>query len=320
MPNYGVLARQAVLDRAEPSIEPGLPALDALAQWGRGVQWRAQNPLQAIANNFSRDPFGVMMGFAPVGMVKAYHGSPHDLPLGRSMLSDKIGSGEGAQAYGHGLYAAESPAVANTYRTAGTTYKRELAGISPNGQLQEFAIGRVNDKLRYGNKTPQEAIKEAIIEARTPRGANDPAYLAQESGIANYLETLLDKRPALSERNMGNLYELELSHPNPAKEAQSPLSKNDFMHWDLPLSQQPQVVQDALAPLMDSYSKVYAKNAGDIYRRLAQTHGAEELSKKLHASGVQGVRYLDGGSRAAKDGTYNYVFFDPKLANVVGKQ
>jgi hypothetical protein len=43
----------------------------------------------------------------------AYHGSPHDFD--RFDVS-KIGEGEGAQSYGHGLYFAENPEVAEEYR------------------------------------------------------------------------------------------------------------------------------------------------------------------------------------------------------------
>ena len=38
-------------------------------------------------------------------------------------------------------------------------------------------------------------------------------------------------------------YKLELSHPDPAKEKATPLSPNDFLHWDKPLSQQPKVIK-----------------------------------------------------------------------------
>jgi hypothetical protein len=58
---------------------------------------------------------------APVQELITYHGSPHRInnvdeqnPLGKFDLS-KVGTGEGAQAYGHGIYLAESPDVARTY-------------------------------------------------------------------------------------------------------------------------------------------------------------------------------------------------------------
>ena len=47
--------------------------------------------------------------------IRAYHGSPHDFD--KFDLS-KIGTGEGAQAYGHGLYFAENEGVAKGYRDA----------------------------------------------------------------------------------------------------------------------------------------------------------------------------------------------------------
>src|SRR5215207_5075853 len=47
------------------------------------------------------------------GPIRAYHGSPHDFD--KFDLS-RIGTGEGAQAYGHGLYFAEHEPVARMYR------------------------------------------------------------------------------------------------------------------------------------------------------------------------------------------------------------
>jgi ADP-Ribosyltransferase in polyvalent proteins len=62
------------------------------------------------------------------GPIKAYHGSPHDFE--RFDLS-KIGTGEGAQAYGHGLYFAENPKVAEEYRRALAGGSDKLIGGNP---------------------------------------------------------------------------------------------------------------------------------------------------------------------------------------------
>ena len=53
-------------------------------------------------------------GEQPKG-ITAYHGSPHDFD---KFSLDAIGTGEGAQAYGHGLYFADSEGVARSYRDA----------------------------------------------------------------------------------------------------------------------------------------------------------------------------------------------------------
>lgn len=50
----------------------------------------------------------------PVGNIIAYHGTPHEIK-GAFDIS-KVGTGEGAQAYGHGMYFAENPEVAKSYR------------------------------------------------------------------------------------------------------------------------------------------------------------------------------------------------------------
>lgn len=47
------------------------------------------------------------------GPIVAYHGSPYDFD---AFDAGKIGTGEGAQAYGHGLYFAENEDVAKSYR------------------------------------------------------------------------------------------------------------------------------------------------------------------------------------------------------------
>ena len=51
----------------------------------------------------------------PKPKITAYHGSPHDFD---EFSLDKIGTGEGAQAYGRGLYFAEKEEVARSYRDA----------------------------------------------------------------------------------------------------------------------------------------------------------------------------------------------------------
>lgn len=61
------------------------------------------------------------------GPIRAYHGSPHNF---EKFDTGKIGAGQGAQSYGHGLYFAENPKVAETYRdmqkSPGKMYEVEI--------------------------------------------------------------------------------------------------------------------------------------------------------------------------------------------------
>jgi hypothetical protein len=52
------------------------------------------------------------LGFMPAG-ITAWHGSPHKF---EKFDISKLGTGEGAQSYGHGMYFAENPSVAKQYK------------------------------------------------------------------------------------------------------------------------------------------------------------------------------------------------------------
>src|SRR5207342_2800679 len=49
-----------------------------------------------------------VLGSGVVRPIRAYHSSPHDF---EKFDASKIGTGEGAQVYGHGIYFAENPKV-----------------------------------------------------------------------------------------------------------------------------------------------------------------------------------------------------------------
>jgi hypothetical protein len=46
---------------------------------------------------------------------------------------------------------------------------------------------------------------------------------------------------------------------------------------------------------------------------------AGEATNKLREAGIDGIKYLDAGSRAAGDGSRNYVMFDDKLVQILRK-
>ena len=53
------------------------------------------------------------------------------------------------------------------------------------------------------------------------------------------------------------------------------------------------------------------------YQAIANNAGQLQASQLLDRAGVKGIRYLDGGSRAAGDGTRNYVIFDPERIQIL---
>lgn len=68
-------------------------------------------------------------------MIRAYHGSPYDFD---KFSLEKIGTGEGAQAYGYGLYFAQNPAVARSYDP-----RPEIGSAAAGIGLREKTPGRI---------------------------------------------------------------------------------------------------------------------------------------------------------------------------------
>lgn len=353
----GVLQQQSVAQRPEPQGIFGMGLADALARWGRGVQDKAaqftpsniaqslatfpkpdlnaemsdEQKRQLIANALTKD----YMNFAPLGMINAWHGSPHNIPMGRSMLMEKIGTGEGAQAYGHGLYTAESPEVAKAYSTLGHI-KGNISTIGGKN-ITDYYSALENQAARL---PPQKAaghyeklgMLENLMNNQTP---SEVVKFAQDNG---YSKSAIDwfKSDVIPKYDgAGKLYKLELSHPDPVKEAATPLSPNDFLHWDLPMSQQPERVQAALnkiAKLPEFRQGMLGEamqpmeinsTKGETIHHILNSYFQGDRAKVtglLNRAGIPGIRYLDGGSRGAGQGTHNYVLFDPKLANIVGKE
>jgi hypothetical protein len=103
------------------------------------------------------------LGFAPAG-ITAFHGSPYRF---NKFDSSKIGSGEGAQAYGHGMYFAENPAVAEGYKknTSFTKYidksTGELVDVTtlPKEKLADLSKNYIESKgSLYKVDIPDEQI------------------------------------------------------------------------------------------------------------------------------------------------------------------
>jgi hypothetical protein len=257
---------------------------------------------------------------APIAELDVYHGSPHrfepteENPLGEFDAS-KIGSGEGAQAYGHGIYLAESPKVAEGY-------KERLAASSYMKDSQSVAYGKIWQKaadaaLETGAAHPDysRAISSQIMDwvdggrkpetflryHRVPPSAK-PAY---EAAVKEYVG--LQKTP-------GNLYTADLPDE----------MIDRMLDWDKPLSEQSEAVRRVLMPMVMAkmkergtppYALEYSANralGGDIVKNLFVGTGlaSKDVSRMLKEAGIPGVRYLDAGSRGGSGtGTRNFVVF-----------
>lgn len=229
--------------------------------------------------------------------LRAYHGSPHKFD---EFDMGKIGTGEGAQAYGHGLYFAENPKIA-------TEYRDNLSFLSPQSMEEEIA----RDALKY-YQDRDAAIQALKSDTLGEKPLNDRAISLIESGLSPH---------------RGYFYEVNLHAPeekfiteSKSWMAQPEEARQVFDHY---LSgekwRQPdwQLWGDTTG--LDEYFALATKLSENPNSRWASRSGRINATNVLREAGVPGIRYLDEGSRDARKGTHNIVMFDDAPIEIVSR-
>jgi len=256
---------------------------------------------------------GTTFGNVPRGALgmNVYHGSPHKFD---KFSASKIGTGEGAQAYGHGLYFAERPGVAKSY--AQGLGKWEFRGKPLDEAIKELPGNMYQAAARHPGKTIEEVMKieGPNIELRSML-ENVASYKDNASMMMpNHLRQLYEKLGGHIRVN-SNLYKVDLPDEMIGR----------MLDWDKPLSQQPESVRRSVRELLDFHQpsgSVVNANRSTGYARFDQdltgAQARELLELKLGKGGadkafrdvgIPGIKYLDQGSRAAGEGSRNFVVF-----------
>jgi len=236
--------------------------------------------------------------------IDAYHGSPHEF---EQFDSSKIGTGEGAQAYGHGLYFAEHEPIAKGYRDRLSQSDVQIGKYfyDPAALMHYLENPKsLDDEIRKNYDILERNIK---LFERNNRDFGEAAKAIDLIEI-DKLEQL--KKIDLSKINIpkGHMYEVRINaHPD------------HFLDWDKPLSEHKPEVQKALSGL-----DPYVTSSGEkIWKELSKpafastpTNTPKEAADWLRKQGIVGIKYLDAGSRREGKGTHNYVVFDDKLINI----
>ena len=245
------------------------------------------------------------------GMIQpltAYHGTPHTIQ-GQFDIN-KVGTGEGAQAYGHGMYFAEAPSVAETYKT-------KLSGGlgSPSNELMlngQPLTDLTDSQRRAYEIVARDGRKNALGTAKDLESQGFDA-----SHIRNALKATKGQEISLV-KNEGNLYKVDIP------DADIP----NMLSWDMPLSQQPNIIErlknidpkelDKLGINPDFTRRSTGKEltGESLYDVLTTYNSQKGASNFLANQGITGIRYLDEGSRKT-GGTSNFVVFDPSNVKIL---
>jgi len=227
--------------------------------------------------------------------IRAYHGSPHDFD---KFDMSKIGTGEGAQAYGHGLYFAEAEGVAKQYRDALGPARAPLPK-----ELDAYPEDVRSVFVRYASRSDDQMSNAKWAQNFEPRLRSVPT-----EQIASTLEKVADARK-------GRMYEVRIN-----------ASPDDFLDWDKPLSQQSEKVRGAAESALGYKPDIF--RGDEFVRALELERGGNAATgtvdraaatAALRDAGIPGIRYLDQGSRTAGEGSRNYVVFRDDIIDIVRK-
>ena len=294
--------------------ETGIPELFSGRIGGQTLEQGIQNRLQPNSLRPALSPQQMVeaglniAGVAPIGMT-VWHGSPHKFD---KFDISKIGTGEGAQAYGHGLYLAQAKNVADKYAGKLSQKVIEIPGFTPNTPVEHDLIASLSKRAnttQYGSGA-RAALDDLRSIERTGQGEPKEAAQKMLSAMGDFGSPVLT--------DTGHLYKVDIPDEAVAR----------MLDWDKPLSQQAPEVQAALNKLRelpeiykDSNTLFDIPNAADgeaFYHALFRdVNGADRASASLKALGIPGIRYLDGGSRTAGTGTSNFVLFDDQLPRIL---
>ena len=275
----------------------------------------------------------VEAGRDTLARIKAFHGSPHDFD---KFDISKIGTGEGAQAYGHGLYFAENEGVARSYKEtlAGKQKWNEL-GYSVDELLP--MMGATTPELQNAMRPYVTRDLDRMIDFLDEEGGGIEAAraivakkgYASGAGTVTYpqemQEAIAQKLAAAHAAKQGHMYEVDIN-----------ADPEHFLDWDKPLSEHPEHIRNAIVsaaqgvdprgPLAKSINQNL--RSGNVALGIDQAYtglggfgkeGQAAATEALSKAGIPGIKYLDQGSRGAGEGSRNYVVFNDKLISIVKK-
>lgn len=277
---------------------------------------RGQNALK-----FSRNP---RTGKMDIKLSIAWHGSPHIFEV---FLTDHIGTGEGAQAHGWGLYFAKDRDVAASYR--------KRLSRNQGGEDYEIYIGKREASEFYSwvesqanrSKSMTEAQKWydrlAVVEDLLAfEDASEVEARWEQYGEDAYTKEAYDwfnkeVKPKL--KQPGRLFKLEIPDENLMLDEQKQFKD------------QPKHVQDALNRVVDNLIAegvvdesfrdfIQSETGWGIYWSIGQKYDAKygddfdslkAASLALNTEGIPGITYM-----GEEDGRC-YVVFDDKAVKVL---
>jgi hypothetical protein len=313
----------SVLDPNQAPYMQGYSQGEPIGYAGMAAPFAAPAALatgKALAPKLGQVTENYMVRQGMIQPLTAYHGTPHNIQ-GQFDIN-KVGTGEGAQAYGHGMYFAENPEVAKSYRKpiVDANALNANSGKSFNS-LQDFFDDVAVDKGNLYKVDIPDADIPMMMDLDKPLSQQPKVMGALRSEAEQRVKdrTLVnienDIRTSLPPIDIGNDYMAMFSDANVKagqeikKQALEKLNKMD-------LSSLVNKELESMKPLAMNWNMT----GKEYYEFLSKNQGSPaKASEMLQRQGITGNRYLDEVSRNRGQGTSNFVVFDPSNVKILEK-
>jgi len=249
-------------------------------------------------------PFSPFMG----AQIKAFHGSPYKFD---KFKAEKIGTGEGHQAFGYGLYFSDKKEIARTYATPDYDHVAKLLKKDQIGS-RFLRKARSDIEQTWGGITDREAVIELKNSIKYPDKSKLTAETDKElSHFRDYLDEIYQK--------WENTYSVTL---HKGKEP----GEYDYLKWDEPVGKDKIDKVLSLAKKEGVFKQI--DEMGDLYQQGG--HSGQALYKTISLgldsdkaasafllrAGIDGIEYPAGSLSGGGKGAKNYVVFDENAITI----
>jgi hypothetical protein len=339
-----VAPKQSEVDAAKMAYEADPNNVDLKNEYFSLRKQRDENPVESFEPPTEEDS----------GLI-VFHGSGADFD---EFKLDKINTGEGAQAYGYGLYFTDSEDIANFYKSSvrqvqdlrqgyEVSYKGKAfknLGDTSDGDsagLEYFAVSGIMDNLpkvitMETKDLPQSELIQLAKDMRVNDFKRQIERLEDDEVSDLILQSLNQELSALEAIDPNDIVFSE----GKTYQVNVGVKPDELLDFDKPFEEQSPLVQRAVAKTFYEMTEDDAANFGFETVSEAQPYlldgftaqrflndwssvrGSDDAGEKLlEKHGVKGIKYKAnrGASDAPKEGPSNYVIFDDKLIQIMKK-
>lgn len=237
--------------------------------------------------------------------IVARHATPHKIE--GDFKLDKIGSGEGSATFGWGFYFSQNPSVTDAYSKSLARFTLDGEDINLFYKKKKFPSSALD--IAFQKNIP---IEQAVQEWKQIEPlVTLLSYLISYGDEAGYM--MRTKHYTEAEKLMNDLMEKgRLKKTINVYTVELNVTLDNLLDWFSPLKEQGSKVQHLV-----STEEMLNMTGETLYHKLKEGLKTKRAtSEYLQKRGIDGIKYHDKGSRTAKEGTFNFVIFDPSLIRI----